>query len=134
MPLLPWRQLRPPSSVSQTPTADMAIASLSGSPGQGTPECRHSPPPPGVQLSRVGCSHSVWLSSHVAPSSRLSNSTPGSPPAYSGASPSPAQARPDAPDPLGPAGGQREPLGLRPLARRIVGVEDLRAVERVDRG
>ena len=82
MPWLPWLQVSPPSSVSHTPTADIASASLSGSPGQGAIECRHSPPPPGCQSGRVGCSHSVRLSSQVAPPSRLSNSTPGSPPAY----------------------------------------------------
>ena len=54
MPLFEWRQVAPPSSVSQTPTAEIATISLSGSPGQGTIECRQSPPPPGLQSGRVG--------------------------------------------------------------------------------
>ena len=68
----------------------MAIASRSGSPGQGTIECRHSPPAPGCQIGRVGCLKSAWLSSKVAPPSRLVNSTPGSPPAYTVPSSSPS--------------------------------------------
>ena len=39
--------------------------SRSGSPGHGTIECRQSPPPPGSQEDRVGCSQSARLSSHV---------------------------------------------------------------------
>ena len=49
----------PPSSVSHTPAAEIATASRSGSPGHGAIECRHSPPPPGCQSGRVGCSQSA---------------------------------------------------------------------------
>ena len=124
------RHVAPPSSVSHTPTAEIASASRSGSPGHGTIECRHSPPPPGCHSGRVGCSQSARLSSQVAPPSRLSNSTPGSPPAYSVPSASPRHDRPrSARAPASPPSGSSTPLGLRPLAGRVVGVEDLRPVE-----
>ena len=68
----------------------MPIASRSGSPGQVAIECRHRPPAPGCHFGRLGCSHSPRLRLKVAPPSRLSNSTPGSPPAYTVPSASPA--------------------------------------------
>ena len=75
------RHVAPPSSVSHTPAAEMPTASRSGSPGHVTIECRQSPPAPGCHFGRVGCFQSARLSSQLAPPSRLSNSTPGSPPA-----------------------------------------------------
>jgi hypothetical protein len=89
MPSLPLRHVAPASSVSHTPAAEMPSASRSGSPGHVTTECRHSPPAPGCHFARVGCSQRARLRLNVAPPSRLSRSTPGSPPAYSVPSASP---------------------------------------------
>src|SRR3954468_14063609 len=119
MPSLPLVHVSPPSSGGQMPTADTPRASRSGSPGQGTIECRHSPPPPGSHDARVGSSHSARLSRQVAPPSSLSNRTPGSPPAYSQPSASPGtttQIRSSAASPS--AGGGGPPRAASPSAGR----------------
>ena len=78
---MPLRQVSPPSSVSQTPTAEIASATRDGSPGHVAIECMHMPPAPGLHSGRVGCSQNAWFSSQLAPPSWLSKSTPGAPPA-----------------------------------------------------
>ena len=130
-PWLPWRQVSPPSSVSQTPTAE--IAEREPLRLARPRDDRVQAQPAAARLSRsgrVGCSHSARLSSQVAPPSRLSNSTPGSPPAYSVPSSSPATITQMRSSAASPPSRQRDALGLLPLARRVVGEEDLRAVER----
>ncbi len=81
IPSFATRQVSPPSSVSQTPTAEIATSNRFGSPGQGTIVWRQRPPLPGCQSPREGCSQSPRLSSHVSPPSVLLKSGPGSPPA-----------------------------------------------------
>ena len=121
---------RRPRSATR-PTADMPSASRSGSPGQGTIECRHRPPPPGCHSSRVGCSHSARLSSQrhaavVALEQHARDRRPRT--ASRRASPATiAQMRSSA---CVAALGQRDALGLLPLARGVLGVPDLRPVER----
>jgi hypothetical protein len=93
-------------------------------------ECRHRPPPPGVQSGRVGCSHSVRCRAQVAPPSALSNRTPGVPAGVDGPV---ALAGHDHPDPLErrvPALGEGDALGLVPGAVGVLGPPELGPVER----
>ena len=60
----------------------MAIHIRSGSAGSGRTVCRHSPPPPGSQRGRWGCSHSPSTSAKVSPPSSERNSAAGSTPAH----------------------------------------------------
>ncbi len=78
----------PPSLVRNTPAVDTATVTASGSAGSVSTVCRPSPPPPGIQALRVGCSHSGRTSSKDTPRSVERNSAAGSVPAYttSGAS------------------------------------------------
>src|SRR6266511_373518 len=98
-PLFPFRQDRPPSSESHTPTAEMPMASRSGSPGHGQMEWSARPPAPGCQLLRVGrCDpgpkHPIFL---------------------------PGMHDPDPFDGRVVSVGEPQPVGLRPLLReRIV--------------
>ena len=61
---------RPPSSSESRQSRGRTVG----------PRSRQSPPPPGCQCGREGCSHSPALISQHAPQSWLSNRTPGSPP------------------------------------------------------
>src|SRR5205085_6919020 len=79
--LLAKTQLFPPSSVRIQPTAEMPIHIRDAFDGSGMIVCKHSPPAPGCQLSRVGWLASPALSSHVAPPSVLTHRLAGSIPA-----------------------------------------------------
>ena len=83
------RQLSPPSSLSQTPAAEIPTASRWGSPGHGQMECSAKPPAPGFHSGRVGTFQSARFSSHVSPESVLTKSAAGATPAYSTPSASP---------------------------------------------
>src|SRR5579859_8012363 len=78
--LLAKTQLCPPSSVRIQPTAEIPIHILAAFEGSGMIVCRHKPPAPGSQRSRVGWLARLVLSSHVSPLSvlyqRLAGSTP----------------------------------------------------------
>ena len=54
IPVFEWSHVSPPSSVSQTPTDEIATSSFEGSPGHGAIVWRQSPPFPGLQSDRVG--------------------------------------------------------------------------------
>ena len=74
-------QLAPPSSVPNTPTADIPTHIRSVSVGSSTMLCRHMPPKPGSHKALVGCSERGTTSSHVSPPSELLNSAAGETPA-----------------------------------------------------
>src|SRR6266849_9759080 len=79
--LLAKTQLRPASSVRMQPTAEMPIHILEAFDGSGMMVCRHNPPAPGSQRSRVGWSASPALKFQVTPPSVLTHRLAGSTPA-----------------------------------------------------
>ena len=74
-------QLAPPSSVPNTPTADIPTHIRPSSAGSSTMLCRHRPPNPPSHMARVGCSERGTTSLHVSPPSELLNSAAGETPA-----------------------------------------------------
>ena len=77
-----------------------------------------------------GAPRAPRLSSQVAPPSRLSNSTPGSPPAYSRPSSSPGTITQIRSSAASPPSGSATPLACSHSPAGIVGDADLRPVER----
>ena len=125
----------PPSSVSHTPAAEMPMASRSGSPGQVSIECRHSPPAPGCQRGRDGMLPQRLVELEAGAAVAALEQRAG---VAAGVHRALALAGDDHPDPLErrvAALGQRDAAGLLPLAGGVVGVPELRPVERRgDRG
>ncbi len=80
-PLFDGAQLAPPSLVRKTPAVDTATVTASRSRGSVSTVCSPSPPPPGTQRDRVGCSQSGRTSSNDSPRSSDRNSAAGSVPA-----------------------------------------------------
>ena len=83
MPLFAGSKVAPPSSLRKTPAAEIPIQSRSAFSGSSAIEWVISPPAPGNQRSRVGCSRIALFARHVAPESSERKRTPGSPPSQS---------------------------------------------------
>ena len=75
-------QLSPPSSVRNTPAADMAMNMRCGFPGSSKTECRHMPPAPGCQAGPVPCLRNPDSSCQVWPPSLDWNNAASSIPAW----------------------------------------------------
>ena len=114
-----------PSSVSQTPTADIASASFSARPATDD-RVQAQPPPPAASPAASGAPGDR-TSDQLSPPSADSNSTPGSPPMYR---------RPSSPETMThsrssacpPPSGSATPV-MGPLPVRVLGVVQLRPVE-----
>src|SRR5262249_7973031 len=82
MPVLLACQVAPPSVVRYTPPVDIATSTSPDGDGCGSTVWIVFPPPPGIQCSRCGWSHSPRTSSYVRPPSVERNNADGSTPAY----------------------------------------------------
>ena len=124
-----WRQLAPPSSESQTPTAEIATISRLGSPGQGAIVCRQRPPVAGAPVGpgRVIPEPAVELPGGAAVTALEQDARVAA--AVDEAVLLTRDDHPEALERLLLALRQLEALALLPLAGRVVRDPHLRAVE-----